>query len=238
MRSILSICLWLSLSLLPTNTLNNNNDTYVYICTGKAAYSYHKSKNCSGLNRCKATIIKVTLEKAKSEKRTACKICYRSSWKFFPWWQQFGKRSCLIIYSTSLVQLNVLMSRCNGKIGEMRQRFRGLSEMHEGIYWIAPLVLLVARGLVIESASPRYCFGEGSLEQRWGLGISVQLKESASTFEAFSSLFPNSILLTNVEKYTEFELTYKNYYLNEIVGLVDESWAHRHFDGFVCGVDL
>ena len=76
MRNILSICLWISLSLLPTNTLNSNNDSYVYICTGKYAYSYHKKKNCRGLKRCGATIKKVTFKQAKSKKRTACKICY------------------------------------------------------------------------------------------------------------------------------------------------------------------
>ncbi len=79
MRCFLSICLWISLSFLPTNTLNRSNDTYVYICTGKYAYSYHKSKKCRGLNKCSASIKKVTFKQAKSEKRIACKICYRSS---------------------------------------------------------------------------------------------------------------------------------------------------------------
>lgn len=61
----------------PSST-NLVSDGYVWICTGKAAYSYHNNRNCSGLNRCKASIKKVTLEKALSMKRTACDICYKN----------------------------------------------------------------------------------------------------------------------------------------------------------------
>lgn len=50
---------------------------YVWICTGKTAYSYHNNRGCKGLNRCKASIKKVTLEKAISMKRSACDICYK-----------------------------------------------------------------------------------------------------------------------------------------------------------------
>ena len=52
-------------------------ETYVYICTGETAYSYHNNPNCRGLNRCSSSIKKVTLEYAKSIKRTPCGICYR-----------------------------------------------------------------------------------------------------------------------------------------------------------------
>ena len=52
------------------------SSTYVWICTGRSAYSYHSNQDCSGLNRCKASIQKVTIEKAKSMKRTPCNICY------------------------------------------------------------------------------------------------------------------------------------------------------------------
>ncbi len=45
-------------------------------------------------------------------------------------------------------------------------------------------IQLVARRLVIESASLRRLNSEGSLEQQRGLGHSVQSKQSASTFEA------------------------------------------------------
>jgi len=51
-------------------------ETYVYICTGGNAYRYHCNSECSGLNRCHAEIKKVTLEYAKSKRRTPCRICY------------------------------------------------------------------------------------------------------------------------------------------------------------------
>lgn len=53
------------------------SDVKVYICTGPKAYSYHCKKNCQGLNRCSKEIKTVTLEYAKSIKRTPCGICYK-----------------------------------------------------------------------------------------------------------------------------------------------------------------
>lgn len=58
------------------NDVQESNDTYVYICTGKYAYSYHSTNTCRGLNRCSAEIKKVTLEQAKKKGRTPCDICY------------------------------------------------------------------------------------------------------------------------------------------------------------------
>ena len=52
------------------------DETYVYICTGRYAYSYHSYDNCSGLKRCNAEIKKVTLSEAKQKKRTPCLKCY------------------------------------------------------------------------------------------------------------------------------------------------------------------
>lgn len=49
----------------------------VYICTGPESKRYHSNSNCRGLNKCSASIEKVTVAKAKSMKRTACKICYK-----------------------------------------------------------------------------------------------------------------------------------------------------------------
>ena len=37
----------------------------VYVCMGTGAYRYHYYKDCSGLNNCKATIKKMSLEDAK-----------------------------------------------------------------------------------------------------------------------------------------------------------------------------
>ena len=50
---------------------------YVYICTGPESKRYHSNSNCRGLNKCSASIEKVTVAKAKSMKRTACRICYK-----------------------------------------------------------------------------------------------------------------------------------------------------------------
>ena len=52
-------------------------DTYVYICTGPDSKRYHRNSDCRGLNNCSASIERVTLAKAKSMKRTSCKICYK-----------------------------------------------------------------------------------------------------------------------------------------------------------------
>ena len=48
----------------------------VYVCTGKSATTYHKTNKCRGLSRCSGDIKQVTIEKAKSMNRRACKICY------------------------------------------------------------------------------------------------------------------------------------------------------------------
>jgi hypothetical protein len=49
----------------------------VYICNSSGAYAYHSSTNCSGLNRCTHTIIKVSVKDAVEKyRRRACKLCY------------------------------------------------------------------------------------------------------------------------------------------------------------------
>jgi hypothetical protein len=54
----------------------SHGDTMVYVCTGKGSYRYHRHSDCSGLNNCKGSIKRVTLQKAQSMKRTPCKKCY------------------------------------------------------------------------------------------------------------------------------------------------------------------
>ena len=75
MRTLALIMLSVSSVLLTSSTVQG--DTYVYICTGPDAYSYHKSQTCRGLNKCSAEIESVTLTYAKAKKRTSCKICYK-----------------------------------------------------------------------------------------------------------------------------------------------------------------
>lgn len=48
----------------------------VYICTGPKAYVYHSTSDCSGLNRCSASVVTVSLSKAKAMGRRACRKCY------------------------------------------------------------------------------------------------------------------------------------------------------------------
>ena len=54
-----------------------SNDTYVYICTGPKSEKYHRSKDCRGLNKCSASIEKITLAKAKELGRGPCGICIK-----------------------------------------------------------------------------------------------------------------------------------------------------------------
>ena len=54
----------------------SHGDTMVFVCTGKGSYRYHRRSDCSGLNNCKGSIKRVTLQKAQSMKRTPCKKCY------------------------------------------------------------------------------------------------------------------------------------------------------------------
>lgn len=77
MRLILTILFWGALCSLTTeHPPQIGNNSVVYICTGRTAYSYHNNKNCRGLNRCSAEIKNVSLEYAKSIGRSPCKICY------------------------------------------------------------------------------------------------------------------------------------------------------------------
>ena len=79
LRTLISLILILSA---PSNFeavagKNKAAESKVWICTGKSAYAYHCDRNCSGLNKCRSEIKKVTLAQAKKLGRTKkCKICY------------------------------------------------------------------------------------------------------------------------------------------------------------------
>lgn len=47
----------------------------VLVCKSKSAYAYHKDY-CSGLRRCKATVVKIPKSQAQDEGYRACKNCY------------------------------------------------------------------------------------------------------------------------------------------------------------------
>lgn len=48
----------------------------VYICTGPKAYAYHRTRVCSGLNKCSSSVISVSDSKAKAMGRHRCNKCY------------------------------------------------------------------------------------------------------------------------------------------------------------------
>ena len=77
MKTILLTLMLLAGNATTDNTVNLANESYVYICTGPKSERYHNTKNCRGLNKCSASIEKVTLKKAKEMGRTACGICYK-----------------------------------------------------------------------------------------------------------------------------------------------------------------
>ena len=47
----------------------------VFICTGKGAKTYHKSKSCQGLSQCKKEIRRINVSRATKMGRRACKRC-------------------------------------------------------------------------------------------------------------------------------------------------------------------
>lgn len=47
---------------------------YVYICTGPKASTYHRTPNCSGLNRCSTSVKKVSGSSVSG--RRPCRKCY------------------------------------------------------------------------------------------------------------------------------------------------------------------
>ncbi len=52
--------------------INTEVETYVYLCNSSGGKKYHYSRSCRGLSRCKASIIKVTLQEAQKRGKTLC----------------------------------------------------------------------------------------------------------------------------------------------------------------------
>lgn len=55
----------------------NEQDTYVYMCTGPSSKRYHKTDKCKGISRCSKEILEVKKSYADSIGRKACKMCYK-----------------------------------------------------------------------------------------------------------------------------------------------------------------
>lgn len=77
MKLLAIISLYLVLGNVFTESVSGNStNSVVYICTGPKAAVYHRTKHCSGLNRCSGDIVSVSLSKAKGMGRRPCKKCY------------------------------------------------------------------------------------------------------------------------------------------------------------------
>jgi hypothetical protein len=71
---LLALCMPLAYT---SNTHSTSSEAQlVYICTGPQSKVYHKHSNCKGLRNCSKDIKQITLDKAKSMNRRACKLCY------------------------------------------------------------------------------------------------------------------------------------------------------------------
>lgn len=77
MKKIITIIALAGTLMLPaaSSISQKSNTTYVYICTGSYAKTYHSTSACRGLNACKGSVKKVSLDAAKKQGRSACKIC-------------------------------------------------------------------------------------------------------------------------------------------------------------------
>lgn len=76
-KLILFFLLVLPLSVITDQTTAAQKEKTVYICTGPKATTYHKTKDCRGLKKCSGEVKAVTESKAKTDKRSACKICHK-----------------------------------------------------------------------------------------------------------------------------------------------------------------
>lgn len=75
-RFLLAVALFIPVVCVSVEKVHETEAQTVYICTGKSATTYHKTNKCRGLSRCSGDIKQVTIDKAKSMNRRACKICY------------------------------------------------------------------------------------------------------------------------------------------------------------------
>jgi hypothetical protein len=66
--------LLLSILLIFLLTSTQTKEVEVFICTSKSSKKYHLKKECSGLQKCKSKIKKITKKKAENVGRTKCKL--------------------------------------------------------------------------------------------------------------------------------------------------------------------
>lgn len=61
-----------SILLFGFTTTNTIGDGMVYICNSNTATKYHLNKTCRGLNKCKSSVVKISLGDAKKEGKKLC----------------------------------------------------------------------------------------------------------------------------------------------------------------------
>lgn len=59
------------------SSYTNNQSSYVYVCMGQYATTFHAYSSCNGLSKCQAEIKTVTLQTAQEMGRRPCKMCYQ-----------------------------------------------------------------------------------------------------------------------------------------------------------------
>lgn len=75
MKKLVTLSLSLFITIIFTSAISlesAENETTVYVCTGKYSKKYHLVKNCRGLSNCKSDIIKTTKLEAINSNKTLC----------------------------------------------------------------------------------------------------------------------------------------------------------------------
>ena len=65
-----------SKSLDSVQAVSAENTGCVYVCNGKYAKRYHRTRYCSGLNNCQGGVAEMPIEEAKTHGLTPCRKCY------------------------------------------------------------------------------------------------------------------------------------------------------------------
>ena len=63
-------------SLEGAQAVSTENTGCVYVCNGKYAKRYHRTRYCSGLNNCQGGVVGMPIEDAEARGLTPCRKCY------------------------------------------------------------------------------------------------------------------------------------------------------------------
>lgn len=79
MKKVIALAaLFLAFSAVGTPTGTHDDDTEVYVCTGRSSECYHSIEDCRGLKFCNGQVRKVSLSAAQTLGRRECKICHKN----------------------------------------------------------------------------------------------------------------------------------------------------------------